>query len=140
MPTPSAPLATLTLLLALPSCIVVEDAAPAVGVGVESTTADVFRGMTQNERFVLRPSVDVFVPTIDEEANGGISGSILGFVDLKNTTGNAWKPDGHAGRRVIPARVYRPVRIANLCPNQERRGNAPIRPGDRAQGRPRQLG
>lgn len=82
----------------LPGCIVPENAEPSVGVGSEVATHFVHRGMTQNERFVVQPSVDLSLPTIDEDAGGSIGGTVWANADLKNSTGSAWMPDGHAGR------------------------------------------
>lgn len=76
-------------------CIVPPDARPQVGLGSTFATRFVHRGMTQVDGPVLQPRLAVTLPTVDE---GRMSFVARGNVDLTNDTGDAWFPDGHAGR------------------------------------------
>lgn len=76
-------------------CIVPKDAKPTVGVGATFATKFVHRGMTLVDNPVVQPRLGMALPTtggdtmrVDVEAN----------MDLRNDTGGAWFPDGHAGR------------------------------------------
>ena len=76
-------------------CIVPEGASPSVGLGAELASKFVHRGMTQVDRPVLQPRLSIQLPTVDEDT---IQIAARGNVDLSNSTGDAWFPDGHAGR------------------------------------------
>ncbi|MEM7517194.1 MAG: hypothetical protein AAF368_09760 [Planctomycetota bacterium] len=54
-----------------------------------------FRGMPNNERGVLQASTDVVLPTKVE--TGALAFKAWANIDLSNSTGDAWFPDGHAG-------------------------------------------
>ena len=76
-------------------CIVPEDQKPTVAIGSTFATKFVHRGMTLVDNPVWQPRMGVGLPLtngdtigLDAEAN----------MDLRNDTGGAWFPDGHAGR------------------------------------------
>lgn len=77
------------------SCIVTEDARPDLVVGVDVASAYVHRGMVQNEEGVIQPTVDVSLPAKQE---GRIILRTFANMDLSNDTGDAWLPNGHAGK------------------------------------------
>ena len=77
------------------ACIVPADAKPQVGVGAQVATRFVHRGMTLVDAPVLQPKLAVALPT---HAAGTMGLEIDGNMDLRNDTGDAWFPDGHAGR------------------------------------------
>ncbi len=81
--------------LALAGCIVPKDSKPQVDLGVDVASKFVHRGMTQVDRPVLQPSLGV---GLDTTMGGNIGLSTTGNIDLHNDTGDAWFPDGHAGR------------------------------------------
>jgi len=76
-------------------CFVPKDATPGVALGSTFATKFVHRGMTQVDGPVLQPRLAVTLPTVDE---GTLSFNAAGNVDLTNDTGDAWFPNGHAGR------------------------------------------
>lgn len=76
-------------------CIVPKDAKPTVAMGATFATKFVHRGITLVDNPVVQPRLGIALPTssgdtirVDVEAN----------MDLRNNTGGAWFPDGHAGR------------------------------------------
>lgn len=77
------------------ACIVPDNAKPQVGVGAQVATRFVHRGMTLVDAPVLQPKLAVALPT---HAEGTLGLDIDGNMDLRNDTGDAWFPDGHAGR------------------------------------------
>lgn len=77
------------------SCIVPKDAHPAVDIGVKLPSKFVHRGMTLVDEPVLQPSLAVGIPI---ESGGLLGLTVDGNIDLRDDTGNAWFPDGHAGR------------------------------------------
>lgn len=81
--------------LAFAGCIVPKDAKPEVDLGIEGATRFVHRGMTQVDNEVLQPHLDVGLPTT---TGGRIATKASGNIDLNDDTGDAWFPDGHAGR------------------------------------------
>lgn len=88
-------LLVLGLALTAPACIIADDAAPGVLLQVEGATSFVHRGMTLVERPVVQPQLAVELPTAD---GGTLGVRAEANMDLKNSTGRAWFPDGHAGR------------------------------------------
>ena len=76
-------------------CILPKDQHPAVTIGVELASKFVHRGQTLVDAPVLQPGLKVTSPTID---GGGIRAEVEANMDLRNDTGDAWFPDGHAGR------------------------------------------
>ena len=77
------------------ACIVPDDAKPQVGAGAQVATRFVQRGMTLVDAPVLQPKLAVGLPT---RGDGRLGLDVDGNVDLRNDTGDAWFPDGHAGR------------------------------------------
>jgi hypothetical protein len=77
------------------ACIVPDDAKPQVGAGAQVATRFVQRGMTLVDAPVLQPKLAVALPT---HAAGTLGLDIDANMDLRNDTGDAWFPDGHAGR------------------------------------------
>jgi hypothetical protein len=77
------------------SCIVPEDTKPDVAFGATLATKFVHRGMTLVDNPVLQPELAIEMPT-----NWGdrIGLAAEASMDLRNDTGGAWFPDGHAGR------------------------------------------
>ncbi|MFK7739000.1 MAG: hypothetical protein AB8H80_01660 [Planctomycetota bacterium] len=90
-------LAGLLLLISISAsgCFVPDDAQPTVGLSGELASKFVHRGMTQVDRPVVQPRLRVNLPTTSGDTIGFTAG---GNVDLSNSTGDAWFPDGHAGR------------------------------------------
>lgn len=78
-----------------PACIVPGDAKPTVVAGVDVANAYVHRGMLQNEEGVAQPSAVVRIPA---KKDGAIIVRTWANMDLSNDTGDAWLPDGHAGK------------------------------------------
>ncbi len=76
-------------------CVVPADARSEVGAGAVLATKFVHRGMTQVDAPVLQPKMVVALPTRSE---GRLQFDVEGNMDLRNDTGDAWFPDGHAGR------------------------------------------
>ncbi len=77
------------------SCIVPADAQPDLIVGVDLANTYVHRGMVQNEEGVLQPSADISIPA---KQKGRIVLRTWANMDLSNDTGDAWLPNGHAGK------------------------------------------
>lgn len=77
------------------ACFVPADARPSVGVGTAAATAFVHRGMTLVDAPVLQPKLAVALPT---HGDGTFGVDIDANMDLRNDTGDAWFPSGHAGR------------------------------------------
>ncbi len=82
-------------LVALAGCIVPKDAKPAVALGAEFATKFVHRGMTLVDNPVIQPQISVQLPV---ENGDTIRVHAESAIELRNDTGNAWFPDGHAGR------------------------------------------
>lgn len=78
-----------------PSCIVPADAKASVTAGVDLANSYVHRGMLQNEEGVIQPSASIVIPAKEE---GRIILRTWANMDLSNETGDAWLPDGHAGK------------------------------------------
>lgn len=93
--------------------------APEAPIGVETDLAlagrHVRRGMTQNERPVLRPGMRIVLP-VDEKAS--LLLDARGALNLKSDTGDAWLPSGHRGELseldlgVVYVRTVGPVDLA----------------------------
>ncbi|MBL8723913.1 MAG: hypothetical protein JNK49_07700 [Planctomycetes bacterium] len=83
------------LFLASAGCLVPKGAKPDVDLGLGSASKFVHRGMTMVDRPVLHPELAVGLPT---RTGGTVGVAIDGNMDLYNNTGDAWFPDGHAGR------------------------------------------
>ena len=86
--------------LSLATCVaflcvgcIFEQERPQVQVGALISTAFVRRGMVQNERGVIQPEINVDARTID---GGILTGNAWANLDLTNSTGDAWLPDGAA--------------------------------------------
>lgn len=76
-------------------CFVPKDVRPTVDIGAVLATRFVHRGMTLVDRPVVTPSLQVGLPT----NNGDLIGlTAEATMELRNDTGAAWFPDGHAGR------------------------------------------
>ncbi len=80
---------------ALTGCLVRPGTRPRLSS--EAAVASQFnhRGMVQNERGVLQLGGRVDLET---KLRGDLSAEVFGNVDLRNDTGDAWFPDGHAGK------------------------------------------
>jgi hypothetical protein len=76
-------------------CIVPKDAKPTVGIGTTLATRFVHRGMTLVDNPVLQTRLGAQLPTVSGDT---IRVDVEGNIDLRNNTGGAWFPDGHAGR------------------------------------------
>lgn len=83
------------VLLTASGCIVPADAKPEVNLGTRFATRFVHRGMTLVDNPVLQPRLAVGLPTVHGDRIGVVA---EGNMDLRNDTGGAWFPDGHAGR------------------------------------------
>ncbi len=79
----------------LPSCIVPADAKANVTAGVDFANSYVHRGMIQNEEGVMQPQASIVIPA---KRDGRIILRTWANMDLSNETGDAWLPDGHAGK------------------------------------------
>jgi hypothetical protein len=79
----------------LSSCFVPDDARPGVDIGLAVASKFVHRGMTLVDEPVLQPDLGVTIPT---EGDGVVGITVRGNLDLRNDTGDAWFPSGHAGR------------------------------------------
>ncbi len=77
------------------SCVVPDGATPSVDIAVDAATKYVHRGMVQNENGVVQPSTAVVLPA---KEGGKIVVRSWANMDLSNDTGDAWLPDGHAGK------------------------------------------
>lgn len=76
-------------------CILPPDQDPQVTLGATLASKFVHRGQTLVDRPVLQPSLAITSPTVD---GGGMRIGVDANMDLRNNTGDAWFPDGHAGR------------------------------------------
>ncbi len=86
------------LLLVCPAfgaCIAAEDAVPSTTWSADIATKFVRRGMVQVDNDVLQTIVDTSIPVRGE---GVVSANFFGNMDLHDDTGDAWFPDGSAGR------------------------------------------
>ncbi|MCB9879476.1 MAG: hypothetical protein H6835_17920 [Planctomycetes bacterium] len=79
----------------LSGCFVPDDARPQVGMAANVASKYVHRGMTMVDKFVVQPQLVVALPTVTGDA---IRVTAKGNANLYNDTGDAWFPDGHAGR------------------------------------------
>jgi len=84
-----------SLILLSPACIIAEGAEPGVLLRVNAATDFVHRGMTLVDRPVVQPTLGMELETAD---GGTLGVRAEGNIDLKNNTGRAWFPNGHAGR------------------------------------------
>jgi hypothetical protein len=77
------------------ACFVPPEAKADTAFGTTFATRFVHRGMTLVDRPVLQPKLAAALPT-----NWGdrVGVTVEASMDLKNNTGDAWFPDGHAGR------------------------------------------
>jgi len=85
---------TLVSLLAA-GCFVPENHKPSVAFGSAFATRFVHRGMTLVDRPVLQPKLGIGLDTVHGDRLGV---EVEANMDLRNDTGAAWFPDGHAGR------------------------------------------
>ncbi len=76
-------------------CIVPENTKADVAIGTTLATRFVHRGMTLVDNPVIQPQLAVELPTIHGDRIGLAAEASM---DLRNDTGGAWFPDGHAGR------------------------------------------
>ena len=83
------------VVLGAAACFVPDDARPSVGLGAVAATSFVHRGMTMVDAPVLQPKLAVALPTAGE---GRLGVDVDANMDLRNDTGDAWFPSGHAGR------------------------------------------
>ena len=81
--------------LSAAACLVPEDAKPEVGLLVQGASKFVHRGITNVDNPVLQPRLALALPTVHGDRIGV---AVEGNMDLRNDTGGAWFPDGHAGR------------------------------------------
>lgn len=77
------------------ACILPKDKHVDVDLGTTLASKFVHRGQTLVDRPVLQPALAINGPTAD---GGRIRLGVEGNIDLRNNTGAAWFPDGHAGR------------------------------------------
>jgi len=76
-------------------CFVAKDAQPSVEVGATLASRFVHRGMTLVDNPVVQPRLVVGLPTTTGDSIGL---TVEGSMELRDDTGGAWFPDGHAGR------------------------------------------
>lgn len=88
-----ASLCAITVLAA--GCILPKDQHPNVTIGTKLASKFVHRGQTLVNQPVLQPALQIDSPTVD---GGGMRVTVEANMDLRNNTGAAWFPDGHAGR------------------------------------------
>ncbi len=93
-------LAALGPLLLVPSCIFPSELeagvqAPIVFGELGVASQSNHRGMPQNERGVFETRFGITAQTVD---GGAVNFENRGYMDLRDSTGNAWLPDGHAGK------------------------------------------
>lgn len=81
--------------LLAPGCFVARRQPLGFRFGAEAATRYVRRGVVQNARGVVQSELDVTLPTVD---GGQVDVDVWGNLDLRGDTGDAWLPDGHAGR------------------------------------------
>lgn len=86
---------TVTTLLLAASCVVPENAVPNTTIGVDLASKYVHRGMVQSENGVLQTTGIIALPA---KQDGTIIARVWANQDLSNDTGDAWMPDGHAGK------------------------------------------
>lgn len=96
MSTASTRLTALLVPLVATGCIVTEDATVGLRTEASVATAFVHRGMTMNEKGVAQGNATLDLPTKGRE--GVLNVIAFGNVDLQDDTGDAWFPDGHAGK------------------------------------------
>lgn len=77
------------------ACILPKDRHVDADFGTTLASKFVHRGQTLVDRPVLQPSLKLTAPTAD---GGGMRVQVDANMDLRNNTGAAWFPDGHAGR------------------------------------------
>jgi len=85
----------LCLCLLQSACILPEGQHAKVHLGSVLASKFVHRGQTLVDRPVLQPSLRVSSPT---KFGGDVRVQVDANMDLRNDTGSAWFPDGHAGR------------------------------------------
>lgn len=76
-------------------CLVPENQKPDVAFGATLASKFVHRGMTLVDEPVLQPKASIGMPTVHGDRLGV---EFEANMDLRNDTGDAWFPDGHAGR------------------------------------------
>jgi len=76
-------------------CILPKEQHPTVSFRTLLASKFVHRGQTLVNQPVLQPTLQVDSPTVD---GGGMRVLVKANMDLRNNTGAAWFPDGHAGR------------------------------------------
>lgn len=76
-------------------CIVPENTKPDVAFGTTFATRFVHRGMTLVDNPVLQPQLAIGMPVTNGDR---IKVAVEAAMELRNDTGGAWFPDGHAGR------------------------------------------
>lgn len=86
---------TTVLFLMSTSCVVPDGATPDVNLRLDAASKYVHRGMVQNEEGVVQPSAVVVLPA---KKDGALIFRSWANMDLSNDTGDAWLPDGHAGK------------------------------------------
>ncbi len=79
----------------LAGCILPKDRHVDVDFGTTLASKFVHRGQTLVNQPVLQPELRITSPTAD---GGGMRMQVDANMDLRNNTGAAWFPDGHAGR------------------------------------------
>jgi hypothetical protein len=79
------------------ACFVPQDARPTVALSTQLATRFVHRGMTLVDNPVVQPRLAVQLPT-ETDGDGRLGLTAEASMDLRNNTGGAWFPDGHAGR------------------------------------------
>lgn len=84
-----------SLALVTSGCILPKDQHATVNLGADFATKFVHRGQTLVDNPVLQSALDVEAPTTD---GGGVKLGVEANMDVRNDTGAAWFPDGHAGK------------------------------------------
>ncbi len=79
----------------LTGCILPDPVTPRVTATLLGSTKYMHRGMVQNDNDVLQGELKIDTPTID---GGNLRVSSFGNMDLRNTTGDAWFPNGFGGK------------------------------------------
>lgn len=75
--------------------VIADDATPHMRVGAELASSYVHRGMPQNRHGVAQATIDVSLPTRNQQS---LSFGVFANMDLTNSVGQAWFPSGHSGR------------------------------------------
>jgi hypothetical protein len=88
-------LSLLLICVSTTGCFIPEDATPSVGLDATVASKYVHRGMTNVDGPVFQPTMNVALPTVTDDS---VALSVKGNMDLTNDNGEAWFPEGHAGR------------------------------------------